>query len=851
MKQFKKKYSKFLAMLMVFIMVLVMMPMQAFAATSFTHAIKDAATVLNAGQDVKANGETTARKHFTVIAPKGSVVSAGTLSTYYIYSFKEPISTKNEDDNVIYEFEPLSGSAFVRVQRPDDEDAVTYWNWASSKADGQTITVTEDMLFKNDDNSFDSDTVYHNFENGNNVDVADIYLNANEKGYINLETDGTFTFNVFRNWQAIESWSNAKTCLPDVKYMVIDEKGSKSSVVTVTPDENNSSVATLKANSQGTAIVLVTYDAVYSDSHMAGDGKFSAIWPENTGVLVVTVGADGSSINTNMTINEGKNENPAISKLIGDSLDAEHDVLYYTEKAGASYSFTPEDGCKVSVARAELTNKSLTYSGFTTDKVDVNSKTGEVTVSGLTAGSHIIKVEKDGKATYQVIRAKQTTTAITDSEGTAVTSETRVKPGTQLTLQFGDLYNPINKLAGIYNTNCRIYYKGEDGTEFRGGNGGNYGYYTFASDTHLHNVTVTVPSDWDKDTYTVSGCLQTGGFGDGAGRHRGATYATGKPVNTTANSTAAYLGELPEITVNIDIPATAVSLDKRELDLNCKDSAQLKATTTPENATDTKTWTSSDNKVATVDKNGKVTAVGAGEATITLTAGEFSDTCKVTVKHAFTENVDEKYLKKKATCTEKAVYYKSCACGAVGTETFQYGALLPSVAKAKVSKISAKTYTGKALKQSPVVKVNNKTLKAGTDYTLSYKNNKKVGTATVVITGKGSYGGTLKKTFAINPKGATISKPKAAKKAITVKWKKQSTKMTSSRITGYKVQCSTSKTFKKNVKSATVKGYSKVSKKMTKLKAKKTYYVRVKTYMKVGSKTYYSSWSTVKKVKTK
>ena len=598
-------------------------------------------------------------KHFTVIAPKGSVVSAGTLSTYYIYSFKEPIKTKTDGDNVIYEFEPLSGNAFIRVQQPDDEDAVTYWNWASSKADGQTITVTEDMLFKNDSNAFDSDTVYHNFENKNTVDVADIYLNANEKGYINIETGGTFTFNVFRNWQAIEGISNAKTCLPDVKYTVIDEKGNESNAVTVTPDKNNSSVATLKANSKGTAIVLVTYDAVYTDSHMAGDGKYSAIWPENTGVLVVTVGADGSSIKTNMTINEGKNANTAISKLVGDTLDAEHDVLYYTGEAGANYSFTPEDGCKVSVARATLTKKSLTYSGFTTDKVDVDSKTGEVTVSGLTSGSHIIKVEKDGTAAYQVIRAKQTTGNITDSEGNAVTSETKVKPGTTLTIQLGDLYNPINKLSGIYNTNCRVYYKGEDGTEFRGNNGSNYGYYAFAFNTDLHKVTVTIPSDWDKATYTLSGCLQTGGFGDAAGRHRGATYATGKPVNTTANATAAYLGELPEITVKIDIPATAVSLDKTELALNCKDSAELKATATPENSTDAKTWTSSNEKVVTVDENGKVTAVGTGEATVTVKAGEFSAECKVTVAHKMTHHDAVA-----PTCTKdgNVEYYTCSAC---------------------------------------------------------------------------------------------------------------------------------------------------------------------------------------------
>ena len=75
--------------------------------------------------------------------------------------------------------------------------------------------------------------------------------------------------------------------------------------------------------------------------------------------------------------------------------------------------------------------------------------------------------------------------------------------------------------------------------------------------------------------------------------------------------------------------------------------------------------------------------------------------------------------------------------------------------------------------------------------------------------------------------------------------------MSKSRITGYQVQCCTSKAFKSGVKKKTVKGYGKTSVKISKLKKKKTYYVRVRTYMKTGGKTYYSNWSKVLKTKTK
>ena len=106
-------------------------------------------------------------------------------------------------------------------------------------------------------------------------------------------------------------------------------------------------------------------------------------------------------------------------------------------------------------------------------------------------------------------------------------------------------------------------------------------------------------------------------------------------------------------------------------------------------------------------------------------------------------------------------------------------------------------------------------------------------------------------TYTINPKAATQSKPKAAKKAITVKWKKQTAKMPKKQITGYQVQVSTRKDFKSGNKTKNVSGAKKTSVKMSGLKAKTTYYVRVRTYMKVGGKIYYSGWSAVKSCKTK
>ena len=173
-----------------------------------------------------------------------------------------------------------------------------------------------------------------------------------------------------------------------------------------------------------------------------------------------------------------------------------------------------------------------------------------------------------------------------------------------------------------------------------------------------------------------------------------------------------------------------------------------------------------------------------------------------------------------------------------------------SITKAKAS-VPAKTYTGKKLKPVPTVTYSGKTLKNGTDFTLSYKNNKKVGNATVTLTGKGRYTGSKSISFKINPKGTALKKPARGKKSLTIKWKKQSAKMSSSRITGYQIQLATNSKFTKNVKNVYVKGYAKKSKKVKKLKGKTKYYVHVRTYKTVNGANFYSPWSKTKSVKTK
>ena len=164
--------------------------------------------------------------------------------------------------------------------------------------------------------------------------------------------------------------------------------------------------------------------------------------------------------------------------------------------------------------------------------------------------------------------------------------------------------------------------------------------------------------------------------------------------------------------------------------------------------------------------------------------------------------------------------------------------------KATVSGISTKAFTGKNITQSITVKYNGKTLKKGTDYTVSYSNNKNIGTATVKITGKCSYTGTITKTFKINPAKQEIQKLTAKSKAFFVDWAQKGS------ATGYEIQYATNSKFT-SAKKVTITNNKTDKTTVSKLSGKKKYYVRVRSYTTVKGTKYYGAWSASKSVTTK
>lgn len=213
---------------------------------------------------------------------------------------------------------------------------------------------------------------------------------------------------------------------------------------------------------------------------------------------------------------------------------------------------------------------------------------------------------------------------------------------------------------------------------------------------------------------------------------------------------------------------------------------------------------------------------------------------------SYTEN-KHKYVSQitKATASKNGYIRKVCSVckNENGRTTIAYP-----------KKISLSTvnyvYSGKVRTPGVTVKNSVGNTIAKSNYKIYYPTGRKVvGKYTVKIVFGGSYSGTVKKTFSINPKGTRLSKLSPGKKSLTVKWKKQKTQ-----TTGYEIQYSLKKNFKSGTKKKTVSN-KKTSVKLSKLKSKKKYYVRIRTYktVKIGKKSVkmYSSWSKVKSVKIK
>lgn len=405
---------------------------------------------------------------------------------------------------------------------------------------------------QNDYKAFNPATINHDVKSNNGYETGDILLNINERGHLRMNVGETFNGHAMRMWELTDNQSSNNFIEPDFHYTVLTPDGKPSTGVIEISQKEGSAWADVKAVGNGTAIVLVTYDGIglnyfsnATKSPYMGGEFWGAIWPENTGVYVVTVGETASAAEPNMVINEKYNKETL--KMAGKFVDAEHDVFYYLDsEEGATYTFKPEGVAEITIAYPTIGEKMATYSGFGNEGVTKNED-GSYSLL-LKEGRQIVKLaDAQGNAVYQVLTAKKCTREIINASrpGSEI-----FQPGDEIKIQYAGLRHPANKIAGIYNMSAYVTYNGiPNGSSLILGSG----QYTFGSAPSAQAVTVTVPADLDiaaNPTISMTeGVIQVNGYGDPIGNHRNIDNIAGRSPNFTAVAHKTYFGALPDIII--------------------------------------------------------------------------------------------------------------------------------------------------------------------------------------------------------------------------------------------------------------------------------------------------------------
>ncbi len=177
-----------------------------------------------------------------------------------------------------------------------------------------------------------------------------------------------------------------------------------------------------------------------------------------------------------------------------------------------------------------------------------------------------------------------------------------------------------------------------------------------------------------------------------------------------------------------------------------------------------------------------------------------------------------------------------------GINRYRGGVKIPfTVAPAPLESISViptEQYTGQAIVPVTTVKSGEKKLRAKKDYDVSLEDNTNVGLATVTAAGKGNYTGNISANFEIIPQRTYLEDSEESDTEIKVKWPSMR-----DQITGYQLQYGFDDKFRRDSKIDIVSDASKTSAVITKDKPDGAYFVRIRTYMEVGDRAYYSYWS--------
>ncbi len=244
--------------------------------------------------------------------------------------------------------------------------------------------------------------------------------------------------------------------------------------------------------------------------------------------------------------------------------------------------------------------------------------------------------------------------------------------------------------------------------------------------------------------------------------------------------------------------------------------------------------------------------VQEAEVSDETTGNTLSDEAEVVPKEGKSEN---KTIDTKDRLENTDADLKETTKGEKATQKTRSVQETPTVSKEKYTpsvklSVSHYAYNGKTKKPEVIVKDKQGNKVSKVHYTVKYAAGRKnVGRYAVTVSFKGDFTGKAVKYFRIVPNGSKVSGISKKDNSLTIRWNRQK-----KQISGYQIQYSTNKKFQRGTKTVTIKGSSRVSKKLMKLRGNKKYYVRVRTYKTVKSQgkslRLYSGWSKVKSAKT-
>ena len=508
------------------------------------------------------NAEAPMGYAYSVTVPAGATFSIGTKTAHFV-KFKEVVPESVTNEGTVYNYILADKQVYnYRVMKEGKLTQAGIFTMSGDETKRPTLAFTDADMEARSPKAID-----HDVTSNGGYNVSDLFLNINAAGHLKLNGVGdTYDILPMRNWELTNNITANYFIEPDFHFTVVNLNGEADNSVVKVENE------LLTAVGEGTAIVLVTYDAIHLDyyngsatsSNFIGGNDWGAIWPENTGAFVVTVGEQATGITPNIIINKDYLTTvtpwgggaPIDTKLSMENVDAEFDVLYYLDtEAGFDYTFTPEGVASVTLARPVIGEEMASYTGFSSEGVTANAD-GSYTLR-LTEGRNIVCLTgADGKSIYQVMTAKPCHRDITVG-GEAVT---KVKPGDAVKVQYTGLYHPAGKLAGIHNFNAFLdYKKPAEGVSVTKGKGNQY---TMAASATAQAVSFTVPADWTAKTIEINdGVMCIGGFGDPIGNHRSTSKLTGRAPNFTAISQSAVFGRVPAIVLPVDVPALVATFE--------------------------------------------------------------------------------------------------------------------------------------------------------------------------------------------------------------------------------------------------------------------------------------------------